>query len=444
VSHQSKKNSSALPGPLSVPELSSLDRRKLLQDSFAAMVALSAGPIVAACGGGGGGGGSNSGGPVEMRSNIANIGPLSETADINGVQLPDGFSCRIVAKTDQFPVSSSTYQWHYRPDGGATFPTSPGGWIYVSNSETENRGGGVGALEFDADGKLVDAFQLLSGTTNNCSGGATPWDTWLSCEETPRGAVWECYPLDPDRSAVRHSSLGIFQHEAAVIDPATGVVYLTEDRFDSGLYRFVPDIDGDLSAGVLQVAIAENVNAQGVAREGTITWEDVPDPGFLADIPLRKQVAGAAKFQRGEGAIFFAGTLFFATTFDTVIWAYEPSSGMLTQVYSPDLFNDTSLNGVDNIAVSSSGVLLVAEDSDDMQIQAITPDGKLIPLLKVTGHDPGGLLGELSGPAFDPSGTRLYFSSQRGTDEDYQVANRHIGVTYEITGPFVVPVDTKS
>ena len=37
---------------------------------------------------------------------------------------------------------------------------------------------------------------------------------------------------------------------------------------------------------------------------------------------------------------------------------------------------------------------------------------------------------EIIGPAFDPSGTRLYFSSQRGGDG---------GLTYEITGPFHAP-----
>ena len=37
----------------------------------------------------------------------------------------------------------------------------------------------------------------------------------------------------------------------------------------------------------------------------------------------------------------------------------------------------------------------------------------------------------LTGPAFDPSGTRLYFSSQRGTGTG--------GITYEITGPFHEP-----
>jgi hypothetical protein len=39
---------------------------------------------------------------------------------------------------------------------------------------------------------------------------------------------------------------------------------------------------------------------------------------------------------------------------------------------------------------------------------------------------------EITGPALNPAGTRLYFSSQRGPFNDGQ----SLGVTYEIAGPF--------
>ena len=79
------------------------------------------------------------------------------------------------------------------------------------------------------------------------------------------------------------------------------------------------------------------------------------------------------------------------------------------------------------MTVSQGGDVLVAEDHGDMQIVAITPDGELVPLVQVVGHD----FSEVAGPAFDPSGTRLYFSSQRGE------GTTGIGVTYEISGSFV-------
>jgi secreted PhoX family phosphatase len=51
----------------------------------------------------------------------------------------------------------------------------------------------------------------------------------------------------------------------------------------------------------------------------------------------------------------------------------------------------------------------------------------VLPLLQIVGHASS----EITGPAFSPNGTRLYFSSQRGTS-----GSGLDGVTYEITGPF--------
>ena len=71
--------------------------------------------------------------------------------------------------------------------------------------------------------------------------------------------------------------------------------------------------------------------------------------------------------------------------------------------------------------------VLVAEDGGEMRIVAILPNGELKTLMQLEGQDNS----EITGPAFDPSGTRLYFSSQRGT------SGLGIGgITYEITGPF--------
>jgi uncharacterized protein len=47
--------------------------------------------------------------------------------------------------------------------------------------------------------------------------------------------------------------------------------------------------------------------------------------------------------------------------------------------------------------------------------------------LQIVGHDNS----EITGPAFSPDGTRLYFSSQYGT-----TGSMLDGITYEVTGPF--------
>ncbi len=119
----------------------------------------------------------------------------------------------------------------------------------------------AGLIVFDVNGEVVDAYSILENTNGNCAGGATPWGSWLSCEEVNDGRVWECY-LDGKTAAVFRPSLGIFNHEAVAVDEVNNQLYLTEDKPDGCLYRFTSTIGlPDLSAGVLEVAVKSNAQS---------------------------------------------------------------------------------------------------------------------------------------------------------------------------------------
>ena len=359
-----------------------------------------------------------------LRSLIGEIGPLGE-ADADGIRLPPGFSVRIVARSGQ-PVLPDGYIWHFWPDGGATFLTEDGGWIYVSNSELPITGG-VGALRFNADGEIIDAYRILDGTNINCAGGPTPWGTWLSCEEVDSGRVFETDPWG-EAEAVDRPALGRFKHEAATIDPELGIVYLSEDESDGCFYRFVSstfDADGNLSLteGELQVAAVDDA--------GGVSWLPIPDPLAEGDVPTRMQVPESTVFDGGEGIWWFEGKVYLATKGDNKVWAYDTKRQTISTIYDRSAAADPgALYGVDNLTVSACGDVLVAEDGGQMRIVAVLPSGELKPLMQIEGQEDS----EITGPAFDPSGTRLYFSSQRATG---QLG----GITYEISGPFHAPMD---
>lgn len=348
-------------------------------------------------------------------------------ADANGIQLPAGFTSRVIARSGQ-PVAG--YTWHDAPDGGACFAvphpatapagTGEDGWIYVSNSEVR-RVGGASAIRFGPDGSIRSAYRILSGTNVNCAGGATPWGTWLSCEEVPLGRVLETWPQG-GRAGEERTRMGRFKHEAAACDPDRRVVYLTEDEPDGCFYRFIPDTWGDLRTGRLQVLCGRGHTT------GPVTWQDIPDPDGRP-VFTRWQVSTAKHFNGGEGCYYSQGVCYFTTKGDNRVWAYDAVNQTIDLAYDDSLVptGAAPLTGVDNITGAGSGDLYVAEDGGNMEINVITPSGVVAPFLRILNQSSS----EITGPAFSPDGRRLYFSSQRGT-----TGRSSGGITYEVTGPF--------
>lgn len=344
--------------------------------------------------------------------------------DEHGLTLPEGFRARMVARGGAH-VSGTGYAWHRASDGAATFPVADGGWILVSNSETPK--GGASAIRFRRNGRVADAYRILAGTAQNCSGGGTPWGSWLSCEEVQDGQVWECDPTGRHK-AVARPAMGIFKHEAAAVDPKGRRVYLTEDFEGGGLYRFTSRRWPDLGAGLLEIAE--------VGRGGKVRWTAVPDPSGRTGA-TREQVRGSTPFARAEGIFHDRGTVYVSTTLDSRVHAYHVARERIEVVYDGLAIPDPPLVNVDQLTVSRAGELFVCEDNHmhDQDVGMIDRTGRVSRFATASGkhHENS----ELSGICFDPSGRRMYFSSQRAGGS---FSSDGPGEIYEVTGPFSQPL----
>jgi secreted PhoX family phosphatase len=343
-------------------------------------------------------------------------GPANE----HGLRLPKGFRSRLIARGDE-PVGGTGYRWHEASDGMACFPADDGGWILVSNSEVLE--GGASAIRFDADAQPRAAYRILDGTTQNCSGGGTPWGTWLSCEEVQSGLVWECDP-GGKRQALSRPAMGTFKHEAAAVDPHGHSVYLTEDLIDGRLYRFTPARWRDLTAGLLEAASVDS--------NGAVSWSEVPDPA-ARHVPTREQVSASTAFKRAEGIWHDDGVIYIATTSDHRVHAYDIASGRIKVIYDGLASADPPLLGVDQLTANHAGEVFVCEDiaTKEIDIGVIDRHGRVSKFLSATRPLHTG--SELTGVTFDPSGSRMYFSSQRAYGSD---GTPGPGAIYEVSGPF--------
>jgi secreted PhoX family phosphatase len=403
------------------------------------------------------------------------------------IDLPAGFTYRILGR--QGETMDDGFKSPGKPDGMAAFEGDGGKLVLVINHElglkstrlgpfADNkrlpRGfdpdlsydsgkdgetphlGGTTNLVFDpATGRTLARFLTLTGTDRNCAGGPMPWGSWITCEEpedltSPRGGLhgW-CFEVKATTTGGLQKpkplkALGRFRHEAVALDPRTGCLYLTEDRTDGLLYRFIPAKKNDFSKGKLQaLAIADQPAADLrnyqpaskwplVSEKLHVRWIDLDQvESPLDDLRIRGHQAGAARFARGEG-IHRVGDEFFICCTDGgpsrrgQIFRLEPAADGGTdrlELFLQPEKSDLLTNG-DNLCPAPWGGIVICEDLIDASfspaahVRCVTPQGKILTLARNRND------GEFAGGCFSPDGKWFFVNIM---DQ---------GLTLAITGPW--------
>jgi len=411
-------------------------------------------------------------------------GPLVKDP-LGVLDLPEGFTYKVISKQGE-PMDDGLLV-PGKADGMAAFPAEDGRVIVVRNHEIvptdkslgafglENANlsaipkedfyeygsgefpglGGTSTFVFNEETMEIEKeFLSLAGTYRNCAGGPMPWGSWLTCEEdvtkkgelegnveVDHGYVFEVpATTEPMRAAPKPiKAMGRFNHEAVAFDPKEGILYMTEDRHDGLLYRFIPNKKNDMhSGGKLQALAIKNG-----PKFDTRNWPESLGPDILTNIPMklewidlddvesphddlriRGHEKGAAIFARGEGMWYDEGVIYFACTnggdlMKGQVFKLTPNTdgGELELFIEPN--NVDIMKYCDNLTVAPWGDVMICEDDVDAYLRGVTPEGHIFTFGHNTGYE-----SEFTGICFSPTGKTMFVNIQ------------HVGLTLAITGPW--------
>ncbi|WP_430415831.1 alkaline phosphatase PhoX [Parasphingorhabdus sp.] len=386
---------------------------------------------------------------------------------------PDGMACFAdPSSADKCILMRNHENWLSIPAGS---PFGKGNELLdrVSESQLYDRKadgspffGGVTKVVYDLKNNRLESDHLvLTGTAANCAGGKTPWGSWLSCEEEMlkpeegpgkyHGFVFET-PANATGliDAIPLKAMGRFTHEAASVDPKTGIVYMTEDARHGLFYRFIPAVPGQLHEGGRLQALAlrnkksaitsnwpEDWGGHGpdsfvVGQDHIAEWidlEDVESPN--GDLAHRGYASGAAQFMRGEGLDYAVradgktGDFYFTCTEGGAervgqIWRYTPDEGVEAGGTLQLFFESTSADSLDmcdNLVIAPWNDIILCEDGrGDQYLRGLSPEGIIYDIARNAHKDRS----EFCGACFSPDGRTMFVNVQEP------------GYTYAITGPW--------
>ncbi|MEM7085258.1 MAG: alkaline phosphatase PhoX [Bacteroidota bacterium] len=359
-------------------------------------------------------------------------------------------------------------------------------WKVVENDPHNRRITAQTPIELNWD-IPIKGKRTVIGTHSNCSGGITPWNTFLTCEENydnfygetehdengmtthrPSAYGWEKfynYPpehygwvveVNPrDGSAQKHIALGRFAHECCTIyelDDKRVVAYTGDDKNDEHLYKFVSSKPRSLKEGTLYVA--DTINGKWLALD----WENqaVLRDKFKdqTEVLIRAREAakllGASKLNRPEDIEIdpITGNILVTLTnniprkdFHGSILKIEETNGKFDALtFRASIYmaggEENGFSCPDNLAFDLSGNLWI---TSDMSGSAMNKEGSpYLPfknnslfVIPRYGEDAGKVIrvasaprdAELTGPWFSPDGKTLFLSVQHPGERTSDLSN---------------------
>jgi len=212
------------------------------------------------------------------------------------------------------------------------------GAMYMSELTQD---GGTGALSVTPGTlQFIDQSAEFGGFVH-CAGQTTPWNSHLGSEEYETDARMVEESADPvtgltgskyyDETAkfwdndgtklnpyyygwtpevqvsgggvptyYKHYAMGRFSHELSYVMPDQKTVYMSDDGTNVGLFMFVADVAGDLSAGTLYAAKWNQVSDAGLGS-ATINWIDL---GHATNADVRALLDADADVATNDAPVF--------------------------------------------------------------------------------------------------------------------------------------------
>lgn len=359
-------------------------------------------------------------------------------------------------------------------------------WKVVQNDPHNKRITGKTPIKLNWD-TPIKGVSTVMGTNSNCSGGITPWNTFISCEENydgfwgeteynengtanhiPSEHGWERFydakpehfgwvvEINPkDGTVQKHVALGRFSHECCTLYQLPDkrvVAYSGDDSKDEHLYKFISSKPNSLKEGTLYVA--DTINGKWLPldweKQSVLKEKFKDQTEVLVRAREASKLLGASPLNRPEDIEIdpITGHIFITLTnnkpkkdYHGSILKIEETNGefdALTFKASTYLAGgeENGFSCPDNLAFDMAGNLWMTSDMSGSAMNK--PDKPYMPfknnslfVIPRYGKDAGKVIrvasaptdAELTGPWFSPDGKTLFLSVQHPGEQTKNIKN---------------------